>query len=1062
MHAPSVSAIILDTLIKATLLLAMAGVAALVLKKRSAAARHMVQACALFALLLLPFSVMMLPAWHVKGVPGFSRSTVAAIRVAKSEARRPSAAAVDARTVRSATVVKQASSHVSVTLLATSPASRTSQMQRPAVTAKTFDQPSPAATHNTDVAAPTVASTVKPAEITPAPISESAQNLWAAYGAKFLGMIWISGALFFLARWRLNAWRLAALVQSSGVLTDSGWNAQVRALSSAMGIHRHVALLVSDELEVPITTGSVFPKIVLSPDYSEWSALRRSAILNHELAHIRRHDALTQALAQVATSLYWFHPLVWMMERAMRAERERACDDQVLAAGTRPSDYAHELLDIVSGMRGPELAAALAMARRSQLEGRVLAVLNPALPRGSVSPRVIAGVAVLTLGIVLPLAALRPAPQTSTPAATPTNKQKPSPAAKPATAPRAESGSASPTPSAEEAPRATTMDSEDATPEAVEPAEAPEPPEATVIEPADPADAPEPPAALRNGGVQGGIPGGVPNGVQGGVPVGVPGGVRIARTAPAAPSSPGIPAAPGIPSAPAMPAVGGVELSVCGKSAHLHNMNMESHDGYKRWTANWSGDDCNVDLRAEGEVKFNAEATDIQSISPGGFFEVNLRQGDTLKQVKVVPSASGLQYVYKINAKEEPFTGEARKWFSEFLLALERATGLAADARIPALLAKGGPTAVLDEISNLQSDYVRSIYFRKLLEQPNLSGPVVQRVIKQAGEQVKSDYELARVLMTVAKQYDMPDEATRTAFLTAAGSLKSDYEHARVLIELLRRPNISKENVNLALKSSAGIKSDYEKSRILLSLLEQKGFEQTQLDFYLKMVDSIQSDYEKSRDLLAPMQKYSLSTDQINRIMSATATIRSDYEKSRLLIGLSEKGKFDEAQMANYLKVVDSMTSDYERSRTLLTLMSKNSLSGPSVTKALEDMTRPGSDYEKSRVIITLVQANKFDENQMATYLRVVASISSDFERARSLLALMEHTKLSEASLAKTLEAAARIGSDHEKSRVLLAMATNYSLTGTLREGYIKAADSINSEFERNRTLAAVVKRATL
>ena len=152
-----------------------------------------------------------------------------------------------------------------------------------------------------------------------------------------------------------------------------------------LGIDRHVALLVSDEIEVPITTGIMFPRIVLSPDYPEWSPTRRSAILNHELAHIKRLDAFTQALANLAASVYWFHPLVWLMVRAMRAERERACDDHVLAAGTKASDYAHELLDIVSGLREPELAAALAMARKSQLEGRVLAVLNPALPRGSVS-----------------------------------------------------------------------------------------------------------------------------------------------------------------------------------------------------------------------------------------------------------------------------------------------------------------------------------------------------------------------------------------------------------------------------------------------------------------------------------------------------------------------------------------------------------------------------------------------------------------------------------------------------------------------------------------------------
>ena len=269
-------------------------------------------------------------------------------------------------------------------------------------------------------------------------------------------------------------------------------------------------------------------------------------------------------------------------------------------------------------------------------------------------------------------------------------------------------------------------------------------------------------------------------------------------------------------------------------------MNMESNNGNKHWTANWSGDNCSLDLHAEGEIKFNAEATEIQSISSGGSFEVNLRQDDTLKQVKVTPSASGLQYVYKINGKQQPFEGEAKAWFAQFLLALERSTGFSADARVPALLAKGGPNAVLDEISNLQSDYVRGVYFRKLLEQPKLPSPVIQRVIKQAGEQIKSDYEMARVLMTVSKQYDLPDEASPRHSLRPPISLKSDYEHSRVLIELLRRPNISKENVSMALNSAGNIKSDYEKSRILLSLLDQKAFDQSQLDFYLKMVSSIQ------------------------------------------------------------------------------------------------------------------------------------------------------------------------------------------------------------------------------
>src|SRR5438270_12670693 len=75
--ATQISAIILDTIVKATLLLALAWNATLILKKHSAATRHLVRVFALAALLLLPFSALLLPAWHVKGIPDFTGSATA-------------------------------------------------------------------------------------------------------------------------------------------------------------------------------------------------------------------------------------------------------------------------------------------------------------------------------------------------------------------------------------------------------------------------------------------------------------------------------------------------------------------------------------------------------------------------------------------------------------------------------------------------------------------------------------------------------------------------------------------------------------------------------------------------------------------------------------------------------------------------------------------------------------------------------------------------------------------------------------------------------------------------
>src|SRR5947209_7612852 len=84
--APSL-AIILDTVVKSTVLLGLAWGAALALKKSSAATQHLVRTFALAALLLLPFAVMSLPAWHVKGVPQF----VKPVAVGRQSAVKPAA-----------------------------------------------------------------------------------------------------------------------------------------------------------------------------------------------------------------------------------------------------------------------------------------------------------------------------------------------------------------------------------------------------------------------------------------------------------------------------------------------------------------------------------------------------------------------------------------------------------------------------------------------------------------------------------------------------------------------------------------------------------------------------------------------------------------------------------------------------------------------------------------------------------------------------------------------------------------------------------------------------------
>jgi len=113
------------------------------------------------------------------------------------------------------------------------------------------------------------------------------------------------------------------------------------------------------------------------------------AILAHERAHVRARDNLFAAVHMAVEAIFWFHPLVWWIERRLIDERERACDEAVVRAGKQPADYAEGILAVcrwslespvmcVSGVTGSDLRRRIEtimanrLGRRLPMTGRVL------------------------------------------------------------------------------------------------------------------------------------------------------------------------------------------------------------------------------------------------------------------------------------------------------------------------------------------------------------------------------------------------------------------------------------------------------------------------------------------------------------------------------------------------------------------------------------------------------------------------------------------------------------------------------------------------------------------
>lgn len=186
--------------------------------------------------------------------------------------------------------------------------------------------------------------------------TESVSKSTPAFLWKFLFIIWTTGAILALLSGIRSALKLRTLHYSALPLQHPKARELFKSCLDTLHIQRPVAVYSTAFLRSPVMTGVLRPRIYLPirllSDYHE-EDLRY--ILLHELTHYRHLDAITGYLMNLAGTLYWFHPLVWVSLRAMRTDRELACDARVLSVleETAYEDYGLTLLRFAQGSSLP-------------------------------------------------------------------------------------------------------------------------------------------------------------------------------------------------------------------------------------------------------------------------------------------------------------------------------------------------------------------------------------------------------------------------------------------------------------------------------------------------------------------------------------------------------------------------------------------------------------------------------------------------------------------------------------------------------------------------------------
>jgi beta-lactamase regulating signal transducer with metallopeptidase domain len=342
-----IGAVLADAFLKSFVILALAGGVCLCWRRAAASARHLVWLLAVAGVLLMPGLSRVLPSWQR---PLWTVGT-------QTNSENEMTLTLDFAPARDA---KRMSTQVS--------ASQSTVMTSPPLPAQ-------------DVAGKRLAAHFRTG--------------WAAI---MLG-VWLGGAGMILLSLVVGCLRLRAYGRVARPAAGAGWLALVDRLCREMGIGRRVTLLQSVNNVMPVTWGGWRPVILLPAEAEGWSPERRRVVLLHELAHVKRWDCITQLAARLACAIFWFNPLVWVAARRMCVERERACDDLVLNGGCKASDYAAHLVEIAGTFRPAPMTGAIAMARSSQLEGRVAAIVDASRTRRA--PR--AGLMVLCCFAVLAL-----------------------------------------------------------------------------------------------------------------------------------------------------------------------------------------------------------------------------------------------------------------------------------------------------------------------------------------------------------------------------------------------------------------------------------------------------------------------------------------------------------------------------------------------------------------------------------------------------------------------------------------------------------------------------------
>ncbi len=197
-------------------------------------------------------------------------------------------------------------------------------------------------------------------------------------------VFWTLGVLAFVIR-LLGGWRFVVRLRSTSHPASIDWQQTLEWVATRVGVTQRTRLLVSSVVDVPTVLGWLRPTILIPVEFLTGLSFEHiTALLAHEMAHIRRYDYVANFLQGIIESILFYHPAVWWVSQQIRAERELCCDDLAVAITGDAFIYAKALAELES-RQSQRLTLTLA-ANGGVLLNRIRRLIEPTYTAANSAP----------------------------------------------------------------------------------------------------------------------------------------------------------------------------------------------------------------------------------------------------------------------------------------------------------------------------------------------------------------------------------------------------------------------------------------------------------------------------------------------------------------------------------------------------------------------------------------------------------------------------------------------------------------------------------------------------